>query len=67
MSEGEATALGINLTPLTYVERIHVTIGAYIWIPNVSKIWYEPKAKLTKTIEKSILSAAKRFEIFYKS
>lgn len=62
---------GYYVLPILYGEkfigRIEMTYDKKSGILNVSNIWYEPKVKLTKTIEKSILSAVKRFEIFNKS
>lgn len=62
---------GYYVLPILYGEkfigRIEMTYDKKSGILNVSNIWYEPKVKLTKTIEKSILSAAKRFERFNKS
>lgn len=62
---------GYYVLPILYGERfigrIEMKYDRKCKKLNVSNIWYESNVKLTKTMEKTLASAIKRFEMFNKS
>ncbi len=62
---------GYYVLPILYGEsfigRIEMKYDRKSKKLNVSNIWFEPTVELTKTIENSLASAIKRFEIFNKA